>query len=184
MTPRFTTSHAATFANARAIGLVACVAVLLAAPSARGDVKAVTKETAVKIEGHIDLAAPPTKVWDTLTSVEGLCTLTGYTVAGPLKQRSIMKLGETLPAQARGETGRLFVTGFIPGQEIRVTWEPVGAGYLCAQRVVLAATPSGGTSLDFTQRYTDSKPNVDETAVKAREAVAKGLEAFSAVVGK
>ncbi len=179
-----TVSHPSTTAGARAIALVACAAILVGVAAARGDVKAVKKGAAVTIESHLDLKAAPAKVWATLTSMEGLCALTGYNVAGPLKQRSIAKLGETMPAQARAETGRFFVTGFLPEKELRVTWEPASGAYLCGQRITLSATPSGGTALDYSERYTDDQPNVDETAAKAREHAAKGIEAFRALVEK
>ncbi len=181
-----TVSHPSRAARARvgAIALVACAAIASTAPAARGDETTVKKGTAVTIESHLELKAAPAKVWAALTSMEGLCALTGYTVAGPMRQRSIAKIGETMLAQTWGETGRIYVTGFHPESELRVTWEPASGAYLCGQRITLAPTPNGGTALAVSERYTDDTPNADETAAKAREATAKGLEAFRAIAEK
>ena len=184
MTRNPTASRSQTPIHARAIAVLAAVALFGVAPSARGDVKPVKKGTAVMIEGHLDLKGAPAKVWKTLTSMEGFCALTGYKVAGPLRARSLAKLGDSMPAQVGIDTGRFVVTAFLPGGELRVAWEPANGAYICTQRIVLAPTASGGTSLDYKERYTDDQPGVDETAAKVHDEAAKAIEAFRALAEK
>jgi hypothetical protein len=158
----------------------AAVAVAWSAPPS---VEPVKKGALITIAAHLDLKAAPAKVWAAAASAEGFCTLTGFKPDAPDKARSFAKLGDSIGASIWSDTGRLVVTAVVPGKELRVTWEPANASYLCAKRIVIAAAATG-TSFDYWDRYTDDQPNADETAKRVRDESAKALEAFRISVEK
>lgn len=93
---------------------------------------------------------------------------------------SFTQLGQTVEAQVWEDKGLLVVTGFDPGKELRVTWEPKNASYLCAKRIVIS--PSGsGTLVEYWDRYTDDQPNVDETAKQVRDETVKAVSVFESL---
>ena len=125
--------------------------------------------------------APPAKVWETLASLDGFGTLTGFHATGGAK--TFTKIGDAVPAQVWSDSGRLIVTELVPGRELRVTWEPAKGHYLCSKRIVLSAA-GAGTSLEYWDRYTDDQPNADETARQVAAETEKQIAAFRALVEK
>jgi len=139
------------------------------------------KGALITIPANFQLKAPPSAVWTALTSWEGFGALTGFQPAGP--EKSFTKVGDSVSAKVWDDRGTLVVTGFSPQKEVRVTWEPGNASYLCAKRVVL--TPSaGGTKLEYWDRYTDDQPNADETARKVAADTQQHIAAFRKMVEK
>ena len=127
----------------------------------------------------MELKAPPSRVWQVVTSLDGFGALTGFKATGGAG--SLKRIGDAVPAQVWEDRGRLVVTGIVEGRELRVAWEPDKGHYLCQKRIVL--TPSaGGTTLDYLDRYTDDQPNADETAKQAAAETDKGIEAFRKLV--
>jgi hypothetical protein len=153
------------------------------APAARAAVQPVKKGALITIAAHLDLKAAPAKVWAAAASAEGFYALTGFKPDAADKARSFTKLGDSIGASIWGDTGRLVVTSLTPGKELRVTWEPANASYLCAKRIIIAAAGTG-TSFDYWDRYTDDQPSADETAKKVHDESAKALEAFRALAEK
>jgi hypothetical protein len=143
----------------------------------------VKKGALVTITAHLELKAPPARVWATAASAKGFSALTGFEPDAADRARTFSKIGASIGASAWTDKGRLFVTGLVPGKELRITWEPENASYLCAKRIVLAPSP-GGTSLEYWDRYTDDQPSVDETAKQVRGETLKHLEDFRALVEK
>jgi hypothetical protein len=145
---------------------------------------ATAKKTAlITIPVAFEVKATPTKVWASLTSIEGFGTLTGFQPQAGQKLSAFSKVGDHLLAQVWDDKGRLIVTEFVPMRELRVAWEPEKGHYLCQKRVVLS--PSGaGTSVEYWDRYTDDQPNADATAKQVVADTEKHIEAFRSLVEK
>jgi hypothetical protein len=139
------------------------------------------KTSLITIPETIEVKAPPATVWTALTSWEGFGTLTGFQPTGPEKKFS--KVGDSAAAKVWDDRGTLVVTGFLPQKELRVTWEPENASYLCAKRIVVKPS-AGGTTLEYFDRYTDDQPNADETARKVVTDTAQHVAAFRKMVEK
>jgi uncharacterized protein YndB with AHSA1/START domain len=150
----------------------------LAADAAHGGLSA--KKTAlITIPATLELKAPPAKVWSVVTSVDGFTALTGFKASGG----RFSKIGDSVPGQAWEDKGRLVVTEFVPEKELRVTWEPAQGHYLCQKRIVLTPT-SGGTRLEYWDRYTDDQPNADQTAQQVVAESERLIEGFRKMVEK
>ncbi|MCA1582423.1 MAG: hypothetical protein LC796_13730 [Acidobacteria bacterium] len=141
----------------------------------------VKKTTLVTIPATFTVDAPPAKVWEAITSVEGFGTLTGFRAIGVAK--SFAKIGDAVPAQVWSDSGRLVVTELVPGKELRVTWEPAKGHYLCSKRIVLSAA-GAGTGVEYWDRYTDDQPNADENARQVAAETEKQITAFRALAAK
>jgi uncharacterized protein YndB with AHSA1/START domain len=139
------------------------------------------KTSLITIPETIELKAPPASVWTVLTSWEGFGALTGFQPTGPEKKFS--KVGDSVAAKVWDDKGTLVVTGLVPQKEIRVTWEPENASYLCAKRIVVKPS-AAGTTLEYFDRYTDDQPNADETARKVVAGTAQHVAAFRKMVEK
>ena len=139
------------------------------------------KTSLITIPETIEVKAPPASVWTVLTSWEGFGALTGFQPTGSEKKFS--KVGDSVAARVWDDRGTLVVTGLVPQKEIRVTWEPENASYLCAKRIVVKPS-AGGTTLEYWDRYTDDQPNADETARKVASATAQHVAAFRKLVEK
>jgi hypothetical protein len=137
------------------------------------------KGTLVTIPATIELKVPPAKVWATITSVDGFSALTGFKAGGG----TFTKIGDSAPAQAWEDTGRLVVTELVPGKELRVAFEPAQGHYLCQKRLLLTPT-SEGTKLEYWDRYTDDQPNADQTAQQVAADTEKAIDAFKKMMEK
>jgi uncharacterized protein YndB with AHSA1/START domain len=139
------------------------------------------KTSLITIPQTIELKASPAAVWTALTTWEGFCTLTGFKPTGP--QKNISKVGDSTAAQVWDDKGALVVTGLVPGKELRVSWEPENASYLCAKRVVLKPS-AAGTTVEYWDRYTDDQADADATARKVVADTAQHVAAFRKMVEK
>jgi len=139
---------------------------------------AITKGTLVKVQGEILIKANQATVWAALTTTEGLGKVTGLKnlPAGG----KIAKPGDMFPATAWTDAGTVTCTFLGREAELRTTFEPTSAGYLCQHRIMLKRDGSGGTLLTVLDRYTDdSAPaQVDATATIVANQLATQLEAF------
>jgi hypothetical protein len=109
--------------------------------------------------------------------------LTGITARGADSTRTLAKLGDSLPALAWGDTGRVVVSGLVPQHELRVAWEPNNASYFSSRRVVL--TPSAeGTLVEYTVRYTDERAEADQNASRAFGETLRAVTSFKALAEK
>ncbi len=161
----------------RLIVMTGCALLVAAGVLVATDLMPVRKSTFVTISARVEVKAPPATVWKTLCSVDGFCAITGFKPVPGQKLRSFSRVGDALPAGIWTDTGRLIVTHLSPGRELRVVFEPENASYLCASRVILK--PSGdGTSVEYTDRYSDDQPTVDQTARQVFQETMAAVEAF------
>jgi uncharacterized protein YndB with AHSA1/START domain len=152
---------------------IACVA-------AASGALTVKKGTLVTIPATIDVKAPPAKVWSAITSLDGFAALTGFKATGGAAFR---KIGDSAPATAWEDKGRLVVTELVPEKELRVSFEPAQGHYLCQKRIVLSPS-AGGTRIEYWDRYTDDQPNAEQTAQQVVAETEKSIDAFKRMVEK
>lgn len=163
------------------------LALLVLVPSSVAPVQALVlpakKAALVVIPARFEIAAPPTRVWQVLTTAQGFSTLTGCDIFTADRARSFARVGDHMSARVWTDTGRLVVTHIAPGRELRVAWEPGNASYLCAKRIVMH--PRGkGTEVEYLDRYSDDQPNADATAAKVTAATKSQIAAFIALATK
>jgi uncharacterized protein YndB with AHSA1/START domain len=139
------------------------------------------KTSLITIPKTIELKAAPADVWKVLTTWEGFGTLTGFRPADA--QKGFSKVGDSVTAQVWDDTGTLVVTGLVPQKELRVSWEPDNASYLCAKRILVKPS-AAGTTLEYWDRYTDDQPDADQTAKKVVTDTAQHVAAFRKMVEK
>jgi hypothetical protein len=139
------------------------------------------KSSLITIPKTIELKAPPATVWATVTTWEGFGALTGFKPIGP--EKGFSKVGDSTAAEVWEDKGTLVVTGLVREKELRVTWEPANASYLCAKRIVVKPS-AGGTTLEYWDRYTDDQANADETARKVAADTEQHVAAFRKMVEK
>jgi uncharacterized protein YndB with AHSA1/START domain len=139
----------------------------------------VKKIALVTIPAELQFKTSPEKVWSVLTTREGFSALTGIKMTGELS--SFSQVGDHVAAEASGDKGHLFVTGFNPPNELRVNFEPEEGHYFCQQRIKLSAW-SGGTTLSLTERYTDEKSGAESTARRVAAELADSVRSFQKLV--
>lgn len=166
--------------RSRACLAIAVFVLTLSGAPAQG-APTVKKAVLVTIPATLELKAPPAKVWTTLTAVEGLCALAQCKAGGNAK--AVARVGDNFPATLWEDPGRVVVTEFVPEKELRIAFEPAKGHYVCATRILLRPS-SGGTTLEYWDRYSDDQANVDETARQAAAETEKALEAFKKLAEK
>ena len=68
-------------------------------------------------------------------------------------------------------------------KELRASFEPATAGYLCQHRIMIQLDPSNGTMLTVLDRYSDDKTEtVDKTATTVAADLAAQLDTFRVAV--
>jgi hypothetical protein len=162
----------------KTIGIAALAFAAALAGASAADFK---KTALITIPQTIELKASPASVWSALTTWQGFGTLTGFQPTG--MEKGFSKVGDSVAAQVWEDKGTLVVTGLLRERELRVTWEPANASYLCAKRIVVKPS-AGGTTLEYWDRYTDDQPNADETARKVVADTAQHVAAFRRMVEK
>ena len=158
-----------------ALTLVAAAAVQAGRPSA------ITKSTLVKIQAQVLIKATPAHVWQVLTTTEGLGKITG--IKNMETGKTVTKVGDVFNGAAWSDTGAVNCVFLMKEKELRVSFEPQTAAYLCQHRVVIAADPSNGTMVTVYDRYTDDKTDtVDKTAATVATDLTAQLDAFRVAV--
>lgn len=169
------------------LALLIALALALLLPSslapAWAEVLPVKKTTLIAIPARFEVAAPPARVWKALCTTQGFSALTGFEIAAADRARSFTRTGDQVAGKAWTDAGRLVVTGYAVNRELRVTWEPENASYLCAKRVVLTAK-GAGTVVEYLDRYTDDQANADATAAQVAAETKRHIAAFTALAAR
>jgi uncharacterized protein YndB with AHSA1/START domain len=164
--------------------LAAVAPALAAAQTASPPAVDVHQGAAVTVTVKQTLKASPAKVWGMVTSQAGLAALTGI---APDKEGklSVAKVGDGWSARLPewNDPGHLVVTTIDSNRRLHLTWEPDSGKYLGQIRISLE--PAGtGTTLTYSDRYTDEKPKAAEEAKRIGEKAQKAVSAFRVMVEK
>ncbi|MFO0981431.1 MAG: SRPBCC domain-containing protein [Planctomycetota bacterium] len=166
-----------------ASAVIGVLGTVIALPFLAAQEPPVLKRTAlVSLEARIEIKAPRERVWDALTSASGFCALTGFkTTEGA---RRLAKVGDAAAASIWDDHGMLVATLATANQELRVTFEPDHARYLCHKRITLDAA-GAGTRVTVLDRYSDDQlDSVDQTAKQVAGEMPKTMAAFRALFEK
>jgi uncharacterized protein YndB with AHSA1/START domain len=164
------------------MSFVVVAAALVWSPLARGDATWAKKGTLVVVSGSTEVKAPKAKVWKALTSADGFAAIAGF--KGDAKAKPLKDVGDHFSGQVGSDKGIFVVTTARPDEELRMTWAPAEGHYLCACRVLLKPSATG-TTVEYTDMYTDEKPaQVDENAKSTAKDVTTFLDKFKALAEK
>jgi len=132
------------------------------------------KLTGQDFTGEVMINASPQTIWAVLTDLQKFSGVMGIEYKGVAKKME--KVGDNAPVKFAGDTGSWILTFVKPGSELRYSWEPDNASYLCQERWLL--TPSGkGTKVWYEDRYTESGP---QTA----EAIAEQIKSYNQALAR
>jgi hypothetical protein len=118
-----------------------------------------TKLTGQSFKGEVTISAAPKAIWSVLTDIKKLSEIGNFGYEGTPKK--ISKVGDSVPLKVFGDRGFYILTYSKPEAELRYTWEPDNASYICQERWLLAPSPNG-TKVTFEDRYTESGPQTPE----------------------
>ena len=164
------------------------LSLVLSAPALAADLAPrvdVHQGAAITVTVQQTLKSAPAKVWGVVTSPAGLTALTGIAPDKGAKAAPLAKVGDGFAARLPewNDPGRLVVTSLEPNKWMHLTWEPDSGKYMGQVRIVLQAE-GAGTTLTYSDRYTDDKPKAAEEAKRIGEDAAKAVAAFRALVDK
>jgi uncharacterized protein YndB with AHSA1/START domain len=158
-------------------------AALVWSPPARGEATWAKKGALVVVSGSTEVKAPKAKVWKALTSADGLAAIAGFKF-DTKPPKPLKEVGDHFSGQLSGDKGVFVATTVRPEEELRLTWAPAEGHYLCACRVLLKPSATG-TTVEYTDMYTDEKPaQVDENAKSTTKDMTSSLEKFKALAEK
>ena len=157
------------------LSCVLAVSIVLAVAAAvSADTETVT---VVRLTDQVDIAAPPAKVWATMTSGTDLSWCL-YWQGDANKKVKLTKVGDVLEFQDDwGNKGHSIVTYLAPNKELRIANEPADGSYMCQSRLMLEES-DGGTTVTYIEQYTDesSDEDMDATAASMEESIAATLQ--------
>jgi hypothetical protein len=139
------------------------------------------KGAAVSIVSQLNFRYDSNFLWSILTMTSGLEAITGIRIDEADREKSIAKVGDWLGATVSSDHGRLIVTGWEQGRELRVMFEPPSAAYVVHKRFVVA-TAGNGSVLQYWSLYTDFEPEADQKASKEHQQIAASADAFRTLV--
>jgi uncharacterized protein YndB with AHSA1/START domain len=169
--------------TARPIRALLCagVAVLALAPGVSADTT-VRQGTAMRLETSRRIAAPPSRVWATITTGRNLVTWCPAWSSEANRSVALTRVGDSLEfVDEWGNGGRSVVTYLVPDRELRVAHEPNDGSYMCRARLILE--PVGeGTLVTLVEQYTDDGEEADRRATA--ETTQAGMESTLAALGR
>lgn len=159
------------------------LAVAMPGLRSRAEMPTSRRSALVRIDGHVDLKGTPAQVWSALVSPKGLSALTGVQL--PEGAKGLARIGDSTTATVWSDKGSLVCTQSVEGKELRISFEPENASYVCANRITLEPANGGGTRLAITDRYSDEQmETVDKTAKEVAAEMSRHLAAFQAIAEK
>jgi uncharacterized protein YndB with AHSA1/START domain len=132
------------------------------------------KLTGQNFSGELTINATPQAVWTVLTDVQKVGSALGFEYKGAPKK--FEKVGDNVQLKVWGDTGTYILIYAKPAGELRFTWEPDNASYLCQERWTLAPA-STGTKLTYEERYTES-------GAQTAEAIAEQVKSYNQALAK
>ncbi len=146
------------------------------------------KGAAITIGTQLNFRFDQARVWQVLTTVEGIQALTGFAIEEPdqgkvFERKGFEQVGDAMPAKWGERKGRLVVTTFEKGREIRMVFEADDPERLSSRRFELA-TAGNGCVLRYWVQYTDfaeKSEDVDVAAKEMTEQIEKAAVAFRKV---
>jgi hypothetical protein len=140
-----------------------------------------TKLTGQSFKGEVTVNATPDMVWTVLTDISKLSKVGGFEYQGAEKR--LTKVGDNVKLKVFGDEGTFILSFVKPNVELRYTWEPDNASYLCQERWQLI--PSGKeTKVIFEDRYTESSPQTSEDISYQVESYNETLSKLKTLVEK
>lgn len=133
-----------------------------------------TKIGAQEFTGEIVIEADKAAIWSILTNVDEFCKIMGYRYLDGA--RVFDKVGVNSQLEDYGDKGTLILTKFVLNEELRFSWDPDNASYLCTERWTLT-TNGNNTSVKLVLRYSESGP-------QSAEAISEQVEHYNTALAK
>ena len=137
------------------LAVVAFAAVLVSAAVAFA---APERVNTMRLTAESDVAAPPNAVWMWITTGKNLVTWCPVWKSEDNVKVQITKVGDVLDfTDEWGNGGRSVVTYVAKDKELRIAHEPDNGKYMCQSKLLLAASPKGGTHVTYVEAYTEEQ---------------------------
>ena len=140
-----------------------------------------TKLTGQSFKGEITINATPKAIWSVLTDIQKLSEIENFGYEGTPKKLS--KIGDSVPLKVFGDEGVFILIYSKPEAELRYTWEPDNASYLCQERWQLISS-GNTTKVTFEDRYTESGSQTPEDIAVQVKSYNEALAKLKTVVEK
>jgi uncharacterized protein YndB with AHSA1/START domain len=162
------------------------VGFLITSTSFAADNLTVSKMALVTIDGSIDIAAPPAKVWAALTDADKVQSWCSMWTLPPAGGKSLATIGNTVTFKDEyGNTGKSVVLYVDPMKELRIAHVPDNGSYVCQAKFILEGKGSA-TTVTVKEQYSDDMnvPVDHDTALKSKNGIAKSLADLKAMAEK
>src|SRR5207244_1004601 len=112
------------------LALLTCTGLAVAWQEISNTFQPVQKGTAVSIVSQMNFRFDRTLIWSTVISMPGLQAISGIKIDAADFGKTLTKIGDSVAGELWSQKGRVVVTAFEEGRELRVVFEPASANYL------------------------------------------------------
>ena len=110
---------------------------------------------AQEFKGIVTLNAKPAAVWALIVDGKKFFSLAGWELI--TSDAKFAKVGDNARIKVWGDAGTIVLTYYKANQELRYSWEPDNASYICQERILLEAK-GDQTTLTYINTYSESGP--------------------------
>ncbi|HET6349684.1 MAG TPA: SRPBCC domain-containing protein [Candidatus Krumholzibacteria bacterium] len=157
--------------------LLAVCACLIATAALAADNVSVSKMALVTMDGSVDIAASPAKVWSTLTDADKIQSWCPMWKEPPKGGASLASLGNAVSfTDDYGNPGKSVVVYVDAMKELRIAHVPDNGSYVCQVKFNLEGK-GNTTTVKVTEQYSDDMnvPLDKDTALQTKTEIAKYL---------
>jgi len=140
------------------LGFVVVAVLALSFQSVLGQAKNETVG-AQSLTGELVVKASPADVWNVLTDAKQLAALLGYEYQGGTSRFD--RVGAVARVKVWGEGGNFVAVRSVPGEQLRLSLDPVSGSYICSCSWTVSKA-DGGASIRYVERYTESGKQTKE----------------------
>jgi uncharacterized protein YndB with AHSA1/START domain len=159
---------------------------LVAATAFAADNVSVSKMALMNVDGSIDIAASPAKVWAALTDADKVQSWCPIWTQPPTGGKSLATVGNTVMFKDEyGNTGKSVVLYVDAMKELRIAHVPDNGSYVCQAKFILEGK-GNATTVTVKEQYSDDMnvPVDRDTALKTKNGIAKSLADLKAMAEK
>jgi len=110
---------------------------------------------AQQFKGTVSINAKPAAVWALIVDGKKFFSLAGWELI--TSDAKFAKVGDNARIKVWGDAGTISITYYKANKELRYSWDPDNASYICQERIILEAK-GDKTTLTYINTYSESGP--------------------------